>query len=424
MILKCGSIKIRAKHLIYIILFLTLIMNAISDELGVTTNIRYINDVLIFFLFVSLMAQKGLQNITKKLRLDIVLIAMIIFTCFNLFSICINLVPINLLIWATRNTYRFFVFFWACIYYLDKEDLSNIFETLYWLQWINVFLVVYQFSVLKLMQDDLGGIFGHGGTSGLLIYSVFLLAYAVSKYISGEYSLFRVLFVLITTSVISVLAEIRVFFVFAIIILVANILLNKGLGRKIGILLGAIILFVLAVQLYNNLFPYVSLSINALLKEGSSTGGGYNISRLNAFNEINDIFFKDNVIRNCFGFGFGNCEYSNIALFCSRFYEQYGRYNYRWFAHQWIFLETGYAGVITYILIMIANSFYSIKRYRYCVSENRSWYLICIIMSVACLLSFFYNSLLKADFGYIAFFAMAISGVVFKGEKTYVEKSN
>ena len=43
-------------------------------------------------------------------------------------------------------------------------------------------------------------------------------------------------------------------------------------------------------------------------------------------------------------------------------------------------------------------------------------------MCIVCIISVFYNSLLKADYGYIAFFAMAIAGIVFKGERKNVKR--
>ena len=172
------------------------------------------------------------------------------------------------------------------------------------------------------------------------------------------------------------------------------------------------------------MFPYVSLSLDALIKEGNSTGGGYNISRLNAFSDINSIFFKNDIIDNLFGYGFGNCEYSNVSLFCSEFYNLYGAYNYRWFTSQWIFLETGYAGIISYVFILISDIIYSFKCYRRSWKKDRSLILCCLIMGVICLISVIYNSLLKADYGYVAFFSLAISAIVFKGEKNYVKRNN
>lgn len=413
MTLVYGKIRIKPQNLIYIILFFTLIMNTLCDDFGFSSNIRYINDIIIFLLLISIILEGNLQKYVIHLRMNKVFVAMFVYTFINVITIIINLVPLNLVVWAVRNTYRFFVFFWACIIYLKKKDLYKILDLMYKLQWINVILIIYQFGVLGLKQDYIGGIFGHGANAGLLIYSILLLTYTISKYIAGEYSLFKLIFVLSSTCIISVLAEIRIFLVLAFIVIIMNVWFNKGVFKKVGILLAGGILFFLAIDMYSKLFPYVSLSMQAFLNEGMSTGGGYNISRLGMFSEIKDIFFGNSVLKKIFGFGFGNCEYSNLSIFSSDFYDIYGDYNYRWFTSQWIFLETGYAGIISYISIFIFNIVYAIRAIKYKEGE-REFYLICIILSIVCIISIFYNSLLKADFGYIAFFALSISGINYK----------
>lgn len=422
-ILKFGRTKLNVKYLIYIILILPMIMGTLSDDFGIPSGIRYVNDVLILFLLVLIIKRKDFFKQVHYLKMDIILIAMILFSVINFVSAVINFVPLNLVMWAIRNTYRFFVFFWACIFFLDKVDLKKLFEVFFWLQWINFILVLYQFFSLGLMQDSLGGIFGHGGNAGLLVYSVLLLAYAMSRFISKEYSLFRLLFVLITTCLISVLAEIRIFFLMALMIIIVNFSLNKNIVRKTFILLGLLVLFFFAVEIYKELFPYVTLSFDAFLKEGTSTGGGYNISRLNAFSDITQIFFKNNILCKIFGYGFGNCEYSSIPFFCSEFYKDYGSFNYRWFTNQWIFLETGYAGIVSYLTILLSSLLYAVKRYFGIEKESKSLIVICIIMCLFCIISVFYNSLLKADYGYIAFFSIAIAGIIFKGEQQDVKRS-
>lgn len=422
MILKVGRVRINTKSLIYFVLTLTLVMGTLTDDFGIPSAIRYMNDAIIIILFLFLLKRNDFLNKISFLGMNAIFIAMILFSVVNIITVVINFVPLNLVLWAVRNTYRFLIFFWACVLFLDKDDLNKIFEFFYWLQWVNFLLVLYQFFGLGLKQDSLGGIFGHGGNAGLLVYSVILLAHAISKFISKEYSMFRMLFVLVSTCFISVLAEIRVFFVMALIIIMVNFFLNRNIMRKTLIMLGLIVLFFIAIDIYKELFPYVTLSIEALLEEGNSTGGGYNISRLNAFSDIKRIFFKEDLIHNLFGYGFGNCEYSTIPLFCSEFYREYGSFNYRWFTNQWIFLETGYAGIITYLIILCTSFVYSFKCYRKVSKEKKSLIVICIIMCIVCIISVFYNSLLKADYGYIAFFAMAIAGIVFKGERKNVER--
>lgn len=425
MIIRIGRGKVNAKCFIYIILLVTLFMGTLSDDLGLPQNIRYLNDIFVLILFLLIIFQRAFLKQVKRAQLNGILITMLIFSIVNFISIFINLVPLNLVLWAIRNTYRFFVFYWACVFFLDKTDLEKIINFLYYLQWINVVLVIYQFFVLGLSQDNLGGLFGHGGNAGLLIYNTLLLSYALSKYTARQYSLFKFLFVFISTSLTSVLAEIRVFFIIVLIIILINLIITRQNFKKVVVYIGAVVLFFIGVDIYSNLFPYVDLSFEALFKEGTSTGGGYNLSRLNAFSEINNLFFHDNIVKNALGLGFGNCEYSSLDFFVSSFFKNYGFLNYRWFAHQWIFLETGYAGILSYASIIFSVLIHGLKCLKRSAQYDKSWYEICIIMGAVCLVSLFYNSLLKADFAYIAFFSLSISGIISKdsGKKSYPTNS-
>lgn len=413
MIFKISNFRIYPKQLVLCILYLTLLMNFLSDEIGLPSGIRYINDVLILLLLLS-MINGGVRNRVKELNIKLIWFCIVAFTVFNILTATLNLVPLNLVIWAIRNTYRFFVFFYACVLYLRKDDIKKFLNRLYYIQWLNVAVVLYQYYVLELEQDTLGGIFGHGGNAGLLIYSVLLLSHAIFQYTAKEYPLYKLIFITVSTSLTSVLAEVRVFFILFLIIVLVNILLSKFSWKKILVFASLILLFLLSVRIYSELFPYVELTVKALLEEGLGQGGGYNISRLNAFSDINDLIIHGDVFKNLFGFGFGNCEYSDVAIFTSDFYKEYGHLNYRWFSHQWIFLETGYFGVISYLLILLSMLICAIKTWRKAHGTDKPLVENGISMCIICFVMFFYNSLLKADFAYIAFFALAIPTVMFK----------
>ena len=197
-----------------------------------------------------------------------------------------------------------------------------------------------------------------------------------------------------------------------------NFLITKFTLKKPVVIFGVIILFFISVNMYEKIFPYVDLSFEAFISEGSSTGGGYNLSRLSGISNINKIFFNDDFLKNSFGYGFGNCEYSSFEIFTSNFYKIYGDYHYRWFTHLWVFLETGYFGIVSYLLIIISIFFQSFK----CIKNKFNQLdfdciIFTCIISVIMILMFFYNSLLKADFAYLAFFALSISSVIIKSNK-------
>lgn len=419
MIFKIRNIKISTKIIISLMILITLFFGFLSDDVGLNGNIQYLNDILLAFLLLG-----SLIGPHKQFKMKSVTISVVAFSLVALMSIILNLVPINLVIWAVRNTYRFFAFFWLCAIYLNKDNIDFIFNLMYRIQYINVVLILYQYFILHLRGDHIGGIFGHGGNSGTLIYSSILLAYAFSKYIFKEYKLSEFLFILISTMIICALAEIRVFFLIVPIILAISFFYTKFSYRKIIIIIGIFILAVVSIKIYEQLFPYVNLSISSFIEEGTSTGGGYNISRINGFSEINQIFFKNDVLKNLFGYGFGYCEYSSIDFFSSEFYSLYGAYNYRWFASQWTFLETGYLGVISYCSILISIIICSIKKMKTVSKENKSLMLTTTMVGTICLVLFFYNSLLKADYGYLPFFVLSIVAIIQNQKNDIIKEKN
>lgn len=402
------------KHMIYCVLFLTLTQGELTDSFGFPYSFRFLSDVLCLLLLTSSMISmdskpKGYMAHAGKTE-----IALIVYSLINTISAVINLVTPNLVIWAIRNTYRFIVFYYACIRYLDKRDVERIFEGMYKLQWVNMILVAYQYIGLGLKQDRLGGIFGHGGNAGMLIYSILLMTYSLIKYTTKEYSIRRMLFVLISTCIITTLAEIRIYYLFMILMVVIYSGCFLDIGRKIVLGLGAIVMLFGMINIYSMVFPMIDLSIDAFISEGISIGGGYNISRLNAFSDINKIIFRDNTLNRWIGLGFGNCEASTFGLFTSEFYRQYGHLNYRWFAHQWIYLETGYAGVVSYLLILVCMVIEAMRDRRSLAARDRGLVNVTIYVGVCCVILFFYNSLLKADYAYLVYFALAVARIVKK----------
>lgn len=404
------------QYYIYCVLLFTLVMFVLDDIPGVPSAIRYLNDLVVAMLCVFLLLRKDILTQIKCASIQWILGAMLLYSAVCFLGAWANHVPVPLVAWAGRNTYRFFLFWFACVIFLEKSDLEKLFDLVYKLQYVNLLLVAYQFFGLGLKQDALGGIFGNGGQFGLLVYSILLMSYATAKYLAGDYSHIRFWFLNVSLCVVSILAEIRVYLYMLAVIIAVNLVLSKNSLRKIYVALGFVILYFLSAALYNVVFPYVDLSPTALIAEAqsSSVTGGYNISRLGAFWEIDKIFFHGDIMRNLFGYGFGNCEQSGFSIFTSDFYRVYQNCHYHWFMHQHTFLETGYAGVVSYLLILAAMLFSGYVVFQKSAPVDHPLLITGIAMNAICFALFIYNSALRIDYAYIIFFSLAISSVVGK----------
>ena len=115
------------------------------------------------------------------------------------------------------------------------------------------------------------------------------------------------------------------------------------------------------------------------------------------------------------GYGFGNCEYSSFDFFTSDFYKQYGRYHYRWFAHQHWFLEGGYLG-FGLILAFFVLIFVWCTKYKKWFGEYKNFVLFGQIFSIITILSLWYNAAIKVEIAYVIMFALSAPFVIIKNK--------
>lgn len=407
------------RAIVYFILFFTLVMETIIAVVPGLSVIRYIND----FALVVLLLASGLKFVKtfKNIRCKPVLTAVAFFIFSCLVSTIINLVPINLVVWGTRNTFRGIIYLIFAVTYLDGEDLKIIFKVLFYVQIVNFVLALYQYFVLGYKQDFLGGIFGYGNGAGVNTFNILLLAYYFNAYIAKKESGFKVLFVTLTVLIISALAEEKMTFVFYFVVVVATVLINKSSARKFTITVASLTCFAGGFALFYAVFPRAAetfFNFEKFIGYSKKIGGGFNIPRLGAFSFISENIFNGDPIKILFGCGLGNCDTSSFSIFQSAFFNEYGHYNYRWFVHQWVFLECGLFGFIAYLSIFVTALVCVIKSRSRCDEGAKLFNNTGIITGLYCIAVIWYNGTLKFDMCYVAFFALAVGLISLKKSVT------
>ena len=139
---------------VYFVLFSQLLI----DLLGFPQYILFITDVIniCIMLFMLIYPKSIFSSKYSKLIKNYLLVYIV----YLLIDSMLNLVSPLLFLWGARKFLRGFFFFVACVRFLHYSDYKKFLDRLYWLQIINVILSSYQFLVLGLKQDHLGGIFG------------------------------------------------------------------------------------------------------------------------------------------------------------------------------------------------------------------------------------------------------------------------
>lgn len=398
---------ITGKKLLYFILFFTIIMETLISEFNFPSFIRYFNDIaLIFLLF--LMRGKIINSFKKK-HAQILLLCILLFFIISLLSSLINFVSFPLVIWGIRNTFRGILYFIATVVFLEKEDIPKLFNKLLFLQVISLLLALYQFFVLNHDMDSVGGIFGYGNGAGVNVFNSLLIAYYLNAFLYRKEKIFKLVLVLFSSFIIAAISEEKITYLFFVIVFLISILFSKFSVKKVlaificsaGLLFGLNLMKSYYPDMYN-----VLIEPDMLIEYSQRTyDEGYMIPRIGAFSFISNYFFhssKDFLL----GFGLGNCDTSNYSIFQSTFYNKYGHFNYRWFTHQWLFLEEGYIGFISFLMIFILILYCLFRlRKRFCKNH---YVITSICMTICCIILIWYNSTLKNDMSYLAYFSMAI----------------
>ncbi|MGN0358877.1 MAG: hypothetical protein ACI4E0_13890 [Blautia sp.] len=404
------------KALIYIFLIFVLFDNLLVDFFGVPSAVRYINDVILLLLLFSCI--KAIKPTLQQTGTMDVAGAVVLFSLMLIPGVVINGGSPLLILWAVRNNYRFFAFYIVCLCTLDREDIIRILEMLCWLQHLNLAFCLFEYLVLGKTRDYLGGIFGtsKGCNAYLNVYLCIVLCYVIYKYLKEKTSTGYMLYILLSIMLIAGLAELKIVFIEIIIIIAIAILMNRKEKRIWTLLafgLAAIIVGLLALLVVAPQHFRVLMNLQNLIDYVGSEDGGYYLSRFQAFSNINQLFFRGDWILNLFGMGFGNCEYSSFSFLQSPFYRTYGQYNYRWFMHQMLFLESGYAGLLSYIAI-IATVFFNAWRRWTDKKDGNIMHGMTMIMCIITVISVWYNSSMRMECAYMIWLVLAGSSIADK----------
>ena len=404
-----------------------IIISIFVNILGVPNIIRYIADVICFGLLIYII--KNIKIINRTLKP--VLIVVLLFVFYTLIGFFINRYSIFEYLWGLRNISRGFIIFFSFFIAFEKEDVPMIMKWYEYVFYFNVFVCLIEFYVFKLNEDNLGGTFiGYGGTGLLLLLFCIEEAYVLNEYLNKRMLARKLIIISVATIILSAFAEIKVYFILFPIIMILSLLLNKKSWKIILIIILTAVLIRIGSNILYKFFPNTSLSIQYVLKYmGSEEDFGYSseldVSRMRAFKQINNQFFRNSIKYKLMGFGLGSCDTSNIAIFNTAFYNTYYKLNYTWFSHAMLYLETGYFGYILYLLFFVSIIIECLKTKRN--SENVTVTNSIIIISLICIITTWYNAVLRMDLSFFVFAVLALPFIckkedINKGENKWMEK--
>ena len=379
--------------------------------------IKYTVDLAWLSLFFILVIKKSAM-LHKRLAPLLILI-----TAFFVYTLVIYLFNFQspfYYLWGVRNNFRFYVFFFAVVSFLDGRDaeaILKIFDTLFW---INAVICLVQYFAFGYKQDYLGGIFGveRGANAYTIIFFILIVSKSLLSYMSKRETTFSCFLKCGTALFIAALAELKAFFAFFVIVLVLSAILTAFSWRKVGIIFLVAIVAVFASALLTTLFGFdSSLSLEniwelATQKNYSASG---TVNRLSAIPVLAKTIVTE-LHNRIFGLGLGNCDTSNFEICNSTFYQNYGHLRYNWFSCAILFLETGYIGLIIYMAFFVF-CYIAADIQRKNVGSEPLYCQMAMIMSVMCVLFVFYNSSLRTEAAYMVYFVLSLPFIRKKADR-------
>lgn len=403
--------KPKQSELLIDILLWVPVLNALLTELmGFPRGILYTCDVAWVCLLVLRMFQKR-QSSPALMR---ILIWVTIFLVYTAMIYSIQYQSVLFYLWGMRNTFRYYAVFGAVAYFWQEQHIQKFYQLLDKLFWINFVVSLIQFLFMGVDGDRLGGIFGT--VTGVNGYTVLFLAISICKSCIfcfwGKESSATCTAKCAASILLAAMAELKFYFAAFVAILCMCAVVTRFSWRKLLLMLAAALSVmmgsVLLVQFFGGDQNWLSLkwlySISASDMGYTSSG---DLNRLNAIPRINELWLRTDW-QQLFGLGLGNCDASSVAFLNSPFYQTYSDLHYTWISYAMIYLETGWIGLIFYWGFFALIYFETRRIERKSQGMAKLYCQVGRIMAVMCVAISVYNSSLRMESGYMAYFVMAI----------------
>lgn len=404
------------KKMTYVLLVYPVFLATLQELLNLPSIVKYVADMA-WITITLLFLLRGKVYIRRVLIPFAIVVGV-----FSLYTFTVYLFryqSILYYLWGCRNYLRFFVAFFAFATWFSEENgLWGLvfFDKLFY---INASICLVQFLVGN-HQDNIGGLFGavKGCNGYLIVYLAITVCKTLIGYMDGMEPAIPCFAKCIIALLISAFAELKFFFIVFVVILVMSAFLTSFSMKKVLVLLGGTILISVGATVLSTLYTYFDgfLSFDSLLTAllQDNYASSEDIGRINAIPFISNHFLRT-VPDQLVGMGLGNCETSSIGIFNTAFSDRYVDLHYSIFSYAFMFLENGYIGLTLYVLFFVM-CFVKARRLMKNGKGNRMLCQIGITMSVICLILLVYNSSLRTEAGYMAFFTLALPYMQRTGE--------
>lgn len=409
---KFGKLHIKKRPVLqwlaYFIFVMPFFLAVLQTFLGVPSIIKYTLDAA-WFICIALLFMK------RQLVFDKNLVPFLVFTlCFLLYTLVVYMFSYQSVVyylWGLRNNFRFYFAFIIFSMLFTKEEADWCLKFMDILFWVNVVVSLFQFFVLGLQQDFLGGIFGieRGCNAYSIVFFSIVLSKSVLRFMSKQEGVFNCFIKCGIVLIIAAMAELKFFFVVFVVILFMATILTSFSWQKFSLILLSAVMITLASSILTDLFGAdgditIQNIIHLITTDNYATQE--DLSRFSAIPTISDSIMVNDAQR-MFGLGLGNCDTSAFAICNTPFYQIYADLHYTWFLSAFLFLETGYLGLTIFLSFFVMCFGFAFKRKKN-AQADQLYNQMAIIMAVICVMLTFYNASLRNEVAYMIYFVLAL----------------
>ncbi len=395
------------------------LLNFLQDFLHVPGIIKYTLDLSWIIVLFTMIFTK-VQFVYKK-TLPILVFTVIFILYASIVYIC-EYQSVFYFLWGIRNNVRYYIAFFAFAYFLDKDDIKLCMKVIDVLFIVHVIANFFQFFVLGYKWDYLGGIFGTelGCNGNSMILLIIVTVKSLLMCMHGNEKLQICLLKCGISLIIAAMSELKFFYVIFIFILVISAFITRFSFKKVLLFAGLTATVFIGGTVFTSIWGKGStLNLERIIELITSTSysSAKDLGRFTAIPIISETILEDLPLK-LFGLGLGNCDTSAFAICNTPFFRAHSYLNYDWLSSAFAFIETGYIGMSLFLLffVIIILAALSLKRKK---DSNSLYCEMAIVMSISCIALFFYNSSLRTDIAYIAYFMLALPFVSTASESAF-----
>ena len=400
--------------LIDMILFAICFGRFFIDIFGFPGVIKYVSDgliiILIGYIFRKLFYRRAvyLSENVKKILLSILIIISVI-----LVSAIFDKSPLMLMLWGFRNTFKGIILFVACVLFFDEKEIEDCVKKINFLLVVNVLVCVYEYFVLDLEGDYVGGTFGttQGCNAALNVLLLIATVWNALRYIEKKQGILKTLFLVGLCAIVAGMAELKIYIVEVLVIVTIIAIFSKATIRKLVLIPVGALLVIVSVYLIETMIPdwegfFTVENMWEMVTDEDGYSNQGDLNRLTALQTLNkSIFHKDT---NWFGIGLGNAEYSDSYEFLnSRFYSRYKDLHYGWFTIAKVYIELGYFGILAMLFIWLNCAGVGIVGATKAKGNAAIYCKMAAVMSIMTPVLFIYNATMHMDSACIVYTCMS-----------------